>query len=338
MRDPVAAAVSQEYGLTHFARNFDVYPTPGHLGRDYASWDGAFVMAPEDSAVVFVGEGYPTSWGYHIKLQSTVGRKTRQHILAHLTPGSAKVDVGAGVREGLHIADSGHSPNWPPHLHWQIIADGPAVMNGSIDPRTLLEPHRYTVQALKDYASLMAIQRGLDPVIFRRQINQESGWDMYVMSSAGAIGIAQIVPRFHPKMNPWEPYEALTYAAALMASHMAAFGRIDYALAAYNAGADAVRQHHGVPPYRQTQNYVRSILGGLPEEDHMTITDEMAGKEFLKGKWEELAATAIQVANRAHAGDPPTDAESLFLNTRYKELITDWHGLWERERARADGG
>ena len=337
MRDPVTAAVTQEYGLTHFARTTTAYPTPGHLGRDYGSWDGNPVFAPEDGTIIFADEGWPASWGYHIKLQAPAP-SNRLHILAHLTPDSTQLTVGEFTREGRHIADSGHSPNWLPHLHWQVIADGPAIMNNSIDPRTVLSPERYTTQILKDYASLMAANNGLDPIIFGRQINQESGWNMYVSSSAGAIGIAQIVPRWHPSVNAWDPYESLAYAAALMADHLATFGRIDYALAAYNAGSNAVRQHHGVPPYPETQNYVQSILGGLPEEDNMVIDDELAGKEFLKAKWEELAATGIQVANRAAGGQFPTDTELKFLNERYSKLITDWHGLWDEERARAAGG
>lgn len=103
---------------------------------------------------------------------------------------------------------------------------------------------------------------GIDAEIFVRQITQESGWDPVAGSSAGARGIAQIVPRFHPHVDPWDPVASLYYAARLMRSHLDRYGG-DYALAlaAYNAGSGAVDRYGGVPPYAETQAYVRSILG-----------------------------------------------------------------------------
>jgi soluble lytic murein transglycosylase-like protein len=78
---------------------------------------------------------------------------------------------------------------------------------------------------------------GIDPTVFSRQINQESGFNPYIVSWAGAIGIAQIVPRWHPDIDPYDARASLYYAANLMSSHLEHFGG-DYAkaLAAYNAG------------------------------------------------------------------------------------------------------
>ena len=112
------------------------------------------------------------------------------------------------------------------------------------------------------YAEQQARAAGIDPAIFVRQIGVESNWDPAAVSPAGAIGIAQIVPRWHPAVDPWEPWASLAYAARLMRSHLDRFGgRYDLALAAYNAGAGAVEQYGGVPPYEETQRYVRLILG-----------------------------------------------------------------------------
>lgn len=78
---------------------------------------------------------------------------------------------------------------------------------------------------------------GINPTVFLRQINQESGFDPYIKSWAGAKGIAQIVPWWHPGVDPYDPEASLYYAANLMNSHLEHFGG-DYAkaLAAYNAG------------------------------------------------------------------------------------------------------
>lgn len=334
MIPPVEARITQEFGLTTFARTTSTYPTPGHLGRDYGSWDGTPVVAPCNGTVDHIGTGSPRAWGYFIRLIDADGRT---HIFAHLQPDSAVVAVGDVVTEADRLALSGHSPNWAPHLHWQIIDGGARAMNFSIDVRTLLTPERYTNQALQDYAGLAAARNAIDPAIFQRQINQESRWDMYAHSGANAIGIAQIVPRWHPTVNPWEPYEALDYAARLMAAHHKRFGRIDWALAAYNAGANAVAQAGGVPPFAETENYVRSILENLPEVKDVADATLDNADFWLKAKWEELAQTTIQIVNRAHAGVSPTDEEAAHVNGRYATLISDWSDLLDQERARARG-
>lgn len=105
---------------------------------------------------------------------------------------------------------------------------------------------------------------GIDPDIFERQIDQESGFNPNAKSGAGAMGIAQIVPSAHPSVDPMDPYAALTYAATWMKSLLGQYGG-DWAkaLAAYNAGPKAVADYGGVPPFQETQDYVRIILGGL---------------------------------------------------------------------------
>ena len=114
---------------------------------------------------------------------------------------------------------------------------------------------------LRSVARQFAVQAGVDPNIFEAQIHQESGFDPSAYNPSGATGIAQIVPRWHPNVDPSDPIASLQYAANLMANHLARYGG-DYrlALAAYNAGPGAVQQYGGVPPYGETQHYVARIL------------------------------------------------------------------------------
>jgi len=118
-----------------------------------------------------------------------------------------------------------------------------------------------------DAAQREACAVGLNSDVFHRQINQESGYQPCIGSSAGAVGIAQIVPRFHPAVNPWNPWDSLHYAAQLMRSHLDNYGgSYVLALAAYNAGAGAVAEYGGVPPFDETHRYLTAILGpGWPE-------------------------------------------------------------------------
>src|SRR4051794_29173534 len=96
---------------------------------------------------------------------------------------------------------------------------------------------------------------GLDPSIFARQIQMESGFNPGARSPAGALGIAQIMPATARgwNVNPMNAGQALDAAARNMARYVHSYGgRYDLALAAYNAGPGAVAKYHGVPPYAET--------------------------------------------------------------------------------------
>ncbi len=113
---------------------------------------------------------------------------------------------------------------------------------------------------------------GIPPLLFVRQIDEESGFNPNAVSPAGAIGIAQFMPTTAKGLgiNPWNPYDSLHGAARLMASYVKRYGG-DYAkaLAAYNAGSGWVRRavaRCGVGWQAclpvETQHYIRIILKG----------------------------------------------------------------------------
>lgn len=90
----------------------------------------------------------------------------------------------------------------------------------------------------------------------------ESGFNPNAVSSAGAEGIMQLMPQTAASLgvNPFDPTQAIWGAAKLLAGKLAHFGSVPLALAAYNAGDGAVEAYGGIPPYAQTQNYVRTVL------------------------------------------------------------------------------
>lgn len=106
-----------------------------------------------------------------------------------------------------------------------------------------------------------ARRRGLDPAVFERQIQQESGFNPRAHSPAGAQGIAQIMPATARGwgVNPDNPRAALDAAAKNMKRYVDQFGSYDKALRAYNAGPGNVERSRG---FSETNNYVRTILGG----------------------------------------------------------------------------
>jgi hypothetical protein len=122
-----------------------------------------------------------------------------------------------------------------------------------------------------EMAAATARQYGIDPEIFVRQMVQESGLNPGAVSPKGAVGIAQIMPDtardpgygVTPISDRTDPVEALRFGAQLMRAMLDEFnGDYRLALAAYNAGAGAVNKAGGIPPFEETQNYVRAILGG----------------------------------------------------------------------------
>jgi soluble lytic murein transglycosylase-like protein len=114
-----------------------------------------------------------------------------------------------------------------------------------------------------DYARGAAQRAGIDPDLFVRQINQESGFNPGAGSPAGAQGIAQIVPQYHPGVDPSDPYASLDYAARLMKSHLETYGGdIRKALVAYNGGGGAVQAMDAGRIYDESRQYLERILGG----------------------------------------------------------------------------
>ncbi len=93
----------------------------------------------------------------------------------------------------------------------------------------------------------------------------ESGGNPAAVSPAGAQGLMQLMPGTARELgvDPWVPAQAVQGAAQLLSKHLRTFGSVPLALAAYNAGPGAVEQYGGIPPYRETQNYVTKITGML---------------------------------------------------------------------------
>ena len=90
----------------------------------------------------------------------------------------------------------------------------------------------------------------------------ESDFNPRCVSSAGAQGMMQLMPSNSRRLgvDPFDPAQAVDGAARMLAGHKREFGSWDLALAAYNAGGPRVRRHGGVPPIRETQNYVKKVL------------------------------------------------------------------------------
>jgi soluble lytic murein transglycosylase-like protein len=112
-------------------------------------------------------------------------------------------------------------------------------------------------------AKAAANRHGIPEDLFLRLVQQESGWNAGAVSHKGATGLAQLMPGTAQKLGVDinDPHQNLEGGARYLAMMYKQFGSWRLALAAYNAGPGAVEKHNGIPPFPETRNYVKAILG-----------------------------------------------------------------------------
>jgi cell wall-associated NlpC family hydrolase len=115
------------------------------------------------------------------------------------------------------------------------------------------------------YADLFtraANRHGVDASLLAAVASQESSFNSQAVSPAGAQGLMQFMPATAAGLgvNPLDPSSAIDGAARYLSSLTRQFGSTELALAAYNAGPGTVSRYGGIPPYPETQNYVRAVM------------------------------------------------------------------------------
>ena len=112
-------------------------------------------------------------------------------------------------------------------------------------------------------ARAAARRHGIPEDLFLRLIQQESNWNPTAKSHAGAYGLAQLIPSTarYLGVDIRDPYQNVDGGARYLKEQYRTFGSWRLALAAYNAGPGAVKKYGGVPPFKETRNYVKVIEG-----------------------------------------------------------------------------
>lgn len=130
-------------------------------------------------------------------------------------------------------------------------------------------------ERVADLIDRFAAHYGLDPTLVRAVIQVESGFNRYAQSNKGAMGLMQLMPGTARELqvtDPWDPEQNVRGGTAYLRRMLDRFGEVELALAAYNAGPEAVARHSGIPPFAETRDYVRKIAcltGGSCESSEL---------------------------------------------------------------------
>lgn len=249
----------------------------GHDGLDIAAPVGTAVRAVAAGIVRFagrVGDGAVV-----VRIEHGDGSEA---VYGHLEPG-LEVRVGDRVAAGETIGRIGLTGRTTgPHLHLEFWFAGrtvdpepilrAGVLPGPIPGAAAGEPAGAALRRFDLVASTIpyadairaaAVGAGIDPLLLAALVRTESGFRPEAVSRAGAMGLTQLMPATARSLgvsDPFDPAANLEGGARYLAGNLRLFGRVDLALAAYQAGKAAVRAAGGIPESPTTRAYVARVL------------------------------------------------------------------------------
>lgn len=249
----------------------------GHAGLDIAAPLGTPVWAIASGVVRFAGR--VADGAVVVRVEHADGSEA---LYGHLDP-ALPVRVGERVAAGEPIGRIGLTGRTTgPHVHLELRSDG-----RPIDPQPILASGRLpgtsrattaeasTEAALRRFDAVAsdlpyateirtaAVAAGVDPLLLAALVRTESGFRPTAVSRAGAMGLTQLMPATARSLgvaDPFDPAANLEGGARYLAGNLRIFGRVDLALAAYQAGKAAVRRAGGIPDSPVTRGYVARVL------------------------------------------------------------------------------
>lgn len=244
-----------------------------HDGLDIAAPLGTPVRAIAGGVVRFAGRF--KDGAVVVRVEHADGSES---WYGHLDP-RLEVRVGDRVTAGQNLGRIGLTGRTTgPHLHLEVRVGGRPIdpetvlrtgllpgAVGTADPGAALRRFEAVAPTIPyaDEIRAAAVAAGIDPLLLAALVRTESGFRPRAVSRAGAMGLTQLMPATARSLgvaDPFDPVSNLAGGARYLAGNLRIFGRVDLALAAYQAGKAAVRQADGVPDSPVTQNYVARVL------------------------------------------------------------------------------
>lgn len=177
---------------------------------------------------------------------------------------------------------------------------------------------------LDDIFSTAANKYGVDVNLLKAVAKAESGFNANAVSSCGAEGIMQLMPSTAASLgvsNAFDPEQNIDGGAKYLSGLLNKYGSAKLAVAAYNAGSGSVDKYGGVPPYKETQNYVKRVLSYAGQDitaGNTNIPSGSYGTETLQNTYgtNSSGSDSLTVGNT----DFTTDDYKLFLSIFAQEL------------------
>ncbi len=191
----------------------------------------------------------------------------RMRVDGHESLGS-KVRLRMGP-ESMEV-DSAQVRSYEPE---EYTAPAPAPVAAAEQPEPALSPH--------DLADQAADKCGLPRPLVRSVMAAESGFDPKAVSPKGAIGLMQLMPDTARtlRVNPHDPGQNVEAGACYLRDLLVRYdGQLWHALAAYNAGPQAVERYNGVPPYAETLGYINRVTRNFMKSPRTTAPDRRTGE------------------------------------------------------------
>lgn len=156
---------------------------------------------------------------------------------------------------------------------FQVLAQGDkkpdsdfqSILNASMNPTTGFNYGEDVSKGqINELIDTYSQKNGLDADFVRAVVKQESGFNEKATSRCGAAGLMQLMPGTAKGLGVENPYDAeqnVKGGTKMLANLLKTYGgNKELALAAYNAGGGAVKKYGGIPPYGETQRYVKNVL------------------------------------------------------------------------------
>jgi hypothetical protein len=183
-----------------------------------------------------------------------------------------------------------------------------------------------TVKDWPSVADKIGQEEGLPPGLWPKVIQAESNWNHNRPSPKGARGFAQLMPDTAKALNINidDPEDNLRGGARYLKQNLDKYGDVKLALAAYNAGPGNVDKYGGIPPFKETQNYVKTITGTTPKLTPVDY-DPFAKEETPIKPQQELPSKPTMFSKM---GDALSNrAENIRNIEQYAKEGTDWERM-----------